>query len=313
MDIKLNYIFFCLGTIVGVAQNDSLSTPFFKSYDEKVTNSLYFIDTSNSFEFLFDSAGGENKHLSLIPNRKAQIGANLSYKFIDISYGFSPKFFEENKDNSGSKLFTISTRFYHKKWMQSLTFINQKGFYVEDDITVFLPRLRTTKIGGTTSYVFNDKFSFKTIANQKEWQIKSAGSFIPNFSFYYTNFDLNNGSGGEHSDVYLATLSASYFYNLVIREKFLVSAGLSPGFGFNDVDGDFSPLYEVTGSFKIGYNVDSFFSFINLNFTDFVQDTDAKIRLNDNFSTFKFTLGYRFNPPKKVKELYEKVNKKMKL
>jgi hypothetical protein len=156
-----------------------------------------------------------------------------------------------------------------------------------------------------------DKFSFKTIANQKEWQTKSAGSFIPNFSFYYTNFDLNDGSGGEHSDVYLATLSASYFYNLVIKEKFLVSAGLSPGFGFNDVDGDVSPLYEVTGSFKIGYNVDSFFSFINLNFTDFVQDTDAKIRLNDNFSTFKFTLGYRFNPPKKIKEVYDKANKKI--
>ena len=100
MDIKLSYIFFCLGTILGVAQNDSLSTPFFKSYDEKVTSSLYFIDTSNSFEFLFDS-DGENKHLSLIPNRKAQIGANISYKFIDVSYGFSPKFFEENKDNSG--------------------------------------------------------------------------------------------------------------------------------------------------------------------------------------------------------------------
>ena len=87
MDIKLSYIFFCLGTILGVAQNDSLSTPFFKSYDEKVTSSLYFIDTSNSFEFLFDS-GGENKHLSLIPNRKAQIGANLSYKFIDVSFEF---------------------------------------------------------------------------------------------------------------------------------------------------------------------------------------------------------------------------------
>ena len=311
MDIKLSSLFFCLGTIFGMAQNDSLSSPFFKSYDEKVTSSLYFIDTSNSFEFLFDT-GGQKEHLSLIPNRKAQIGANISYKFIDISYGFSPKFFEENKDNSDSKLFTISTRFYHKKWMQSITFINQKGFYIEDDVTLFLPRLRTTKIGGTTSYVFNDNFSFKTIANQKEWQTKSVGSFIPNLSFYYTNFDLNDGSGGEHSDVYLATLSASYFYNLVIKEKFLVSAGLSPGFGFNDVDGDVSPLYEVTGSFKIGYNVDSFFSFINLNFTDFVQDTNAKIRLNDNFSTFKFTLGYRFNPPKKIKEVYDKANKKIK-
>ena len=96
MDIKLSSLFFCLGTIFGMAQNNSLSSPFFKSYDEKVTSSLYFIDTSNSFEFLFDT-GGQKEHLSLIPNRKAQIGANISYKFIDISYGFSPKFFEETK------------------------------------------------------------------------------------------------------------------------------------------------------------------------------------------------------------------------
>ena len=120
MDIKLSSLFFCLGTIFGMAQNDSLSSPFFKSYDEKVISSLYFIDTSNSFEFLFD-AGGQDKHLNLIPNRRAQIGANLSYKFIVVSYGFSPQFFDENKDNSDSKLFTISTRFYHKKWMQSTT------------------------------------------------------------------------------------------------------------------------------------------------------------------------------------------------
>ncbi len=306
MGIKLSYIFYFFGTFLGIAQNDSLSTSFFKSYDEKVTCSLYYIDSSNSFEFLFNS-DVENNHLSLIPNRKAQIGANISYKFFDVSYGFSPMFFDENKDNSDSKLFTFSTRFYHKKWMQSLTFINQKGFYVEDNITLFLPRLRTTKIGGTTSYVFNDKFSFKTIANQKEWQTKSAGSFIPNFSFYYTNFDLNDGSSGQYSDVYVSTFSPSYFYNLVIREQFLISAGVSPGFGFNAVDGDFSALYELTGSFKIGYNVASFFSFINLNFTDFVQDTNAKIRLNDNFSTFKFTLGYRFNPPKKIKKLYQKI------
>ena len=312
MGVKFNCIFFLLGTVLGIGQNDSLSNPFFKSYDEKVTSSLYFIDTSNRFDFLFN-LDGDNKHLSFIPNKEAQIGANLSYKFIDVSYGFSPRFFEENKDNSNSKLFSISTRVFFKKWMQSFTFINQKGFYVKDEITVFFPRLRTTKIGGTTSYVFNDNFSFKTIANQKEWQTKSAGSFIPNFSFYYTNFDLNEGTAEEHSDIYLATLSASYFYNWVIKEKILFSAGLSPGFGFNAVDGDFSPLYELTGSLKIGYNVDSFFSFVNLNFTDFVQNTDAKIRLNDNFSTFKFTLGYRFNPPKKVKELYEKATKKIKL
>lgn len=310
MGIKLGTIFFCFGTILGIAQNDSLSSNNFKYYDDKIINSLYFIDTSNSFSFLFES-GGENKQLNLLPNRKAQIGVNISYKFIDISYGFSPYFFAENKDNSDSKLFTLSTRLYHKKWMQSIVFINQKGFYIQDDITAYFPRLRTTKIGGTTSYIFNDKFSFKTIVNQKEWQTKSAGSFIPNFSFFYTNFDLNDGSSGQYSDVYLSTLSASYFYNLVIKKQLLISVGISPGFGFNRVDNNLSTVYELTGSLNLGYNIDSFFSLLNLNFTDFTEDSTAKIKLNDSFSTFKFTFGYRFDPPKKAKEIFDRVNRKI--
>jgi hypothetical protein len=211
MGVNIVILLFFIGINCSFAQQDNEKGSHFTNYDEKVITSLYYFDTSNSFEFNFNLDGTAN-YLEFVPNQREQIGVNLSYKFIDVSYGFSPSFFEKNKDNSDSKLFTLSTRLYHKKWMQSLTFINQKGFYVSNgQVEVAFPRMRTTKIGGTTSYIFNDKFSFKTLANQKEWQSKSAGSFIPNLSIYYTNFDLNDGNENTESNIYLVSMAPSFF------------------------------------------------------------------------------------------------------
>jgi hypothetical protein len=307
MDIKSSFIFFFLGIFYGIAQNDSITNPYMKSYDDKVTASAYYFDISNNFDVIFIS-NGEKKYLNLEPNRQEQIGVNLSYSFMDFSYGFSPNFFDKNKDNSNSKLFSLNTRFYLKKWMQSIVFINQKGFYVsEENLNLEFPKLRTTKIGGTTSYVFNDNFSFKTLANQKEWQAKSTGSFIPNFSLYYTNIDLNDNNPNNTSDIFVFSLAPSYYYNLVISHKLLLSAGFTAGIGINSIDKEVSEIYELGSSLKIGYNTDSFFTFVDYNYTNFVQSNSAKIRLNDDILMFKFTLGYRFNPPKKVKKILSKI------
>lgn len=290
------------------AQNDTLQNPYFKSYEDKVTASIYYLDTSNNFQIGFDSEG-QKKHIDFIPNRKEQIGVSLNYKFVDISFGFAPKFFDVNKDNSDSKLFSFNTRFYHKKWMQSFTFINQKGFYVsEEGISVAFPRMRSTKIGGTTSYIFNENFSYKTLVNQNEWQTKSSGSFIPNFSFYYTN--LNNEPDSSNGDIYVLSLAPSYFYNWVISNRILIGSGIAVGAGINAIDGDVSALYEVDINLKLAYNSDRFFAFASLNFLDFIQNTSAPTRLNDDIGTIRLSAGYRFDPPKKVKDVYEKINQK---
>lgn len=299
------------GSVFGCfAQNDSLQNPYFKSYNDKVTTSIYYLDTSNNFQIGYNSEG-QKKYIDLIPNRQEQLGISLSYQFVDISFGFSPKFFDVNKDNSDSKLFSFNTRFYYKKWMQSFTFINQKGFYAsEKSITVDFPRMRTTKIGGTTSYIFNDKFSYKTLVNQNEWQTKSSGSFIPSFSFYYTNLNLNDKPDSSNGDVYVFSLAPSYFYNFVISDRVLIGSGIAFGAGINDIDGVTSALYQLDLNLKLAYNTDRFFAFASLNTVNFIQNDSAKDRLNDNISTLKLSVGYRFDPPNKVKQVYEKVNKK---
>nr|WP_315151690.1 DUF4421 family protein [uncultured Flavobacterium sp.] len=306
---------FCLILIGGIldcfAQEKASPNPYFKTYDDKVIASLYYLDVSNNFQIVNTNSDGIKTTLDLIPNRREQLGMSLSYKFADISYGFSPQFFDVNKDNGNSKLFNISTRFIVKKWMQTLSFINQKGFYVSDGgTTIQLPKLRSTKIGGVTSYIFNPNFSYKAIANQKEWQTKSSGSFIPNFSFFYTNLDLNSADSNAQSDIFEMTVSPSYYYNFVINNRILLSAGLSIGGGISNIDGDISGILESSASLKIGYNTNSFFSFLNVNYIAFVQEDNALVQLNDNVSTLNVTVGYRFDPPNKVKEAFETVHQK---
>jgi len=310
MNLKLIYVLF-LASIFGCnAQNDSLQNIYFKSYNEKITFIAYYLDTSNSFQ-IASGVQDPKIFLNLIPNRREQIGFNLNYKIIDVTFGFAPKFLSGNKGDSRSKNFNFNTRFYYKKWMQSFTFINQKGFYIsEDNVTAQLPDMRTTKIGGSTSYIFNDKFSFKTLVSQNEWQIKSSGSFIPSFSFYYTNLDLNtpNSSPG---DMYVFTLAPSYFYNFVISDRILIGAGIAVGAGINSMDGDTSALYQADLNLKLAYNKDRFFAFTSINAVSFAQDENVDPRLDDNIVTLKFSIGYRFDPPKKVKEVYDKVNDKI--
>ncbi|WP_026727381.1 DUF4421 family protein [Flavobacterium denitrificans] len=310
MKFKLIYIAFFTSVFGGFAQNDTLQNPYFKSYNDKITASVYYLDTSNSFEIASDNTDPKI-YVNLIPNRREQIGFSLNYKIIDITIGFAPKFLGGNKGDSHSKNFNFNTRFYYKKWMQSFTFINQKGFYIsEDNFTAQLPQMRTTKIGGSTSYIFNDKFSFKTLVNQNEWQTKSSGSFIPTFSFYYTNIDFNTPDSSP-GDIYVFTLMPSYFYNFVISDRVLIGAGIGLGAGMNDIDGDTSALYQADLNLKLAYNKDRFFGFATLNTVSFAQDDKVDPRLNDNIATVKLSIGYRFDPPKKVKEVYDDVNKKI--
>ena len=310
MTLKLIYAIFFTSIFGCFAQNDSLQNPYFKSYNDKITASVYYLDTSNNFQITSDNQDPKI-YLDLIPNRREQIGFNLNYKIIDVTIGFAPKFLSGNKGDSHSKNFNFNTRFYYKKWMQSFTFINQKGFYISDDnITAQLPNMRTTKIGGTTAYIFNDKFSFKTLVSQNEWQTKSSGSFIPTFTFYYTNLDLNIPDSSP-GDLYVFTLAPSYFYNFVISDRVLIGAGIGLGAGINTMDGDTSALYELDLNLKIAYNKDRFFGYMSLNSISFAQDDKVEARLNDNISTLKISVGYRFDPPKKVKEVYDKVNEKI--
>ncbi|PTS92792.1 hypothetical protein DBR27_19330, partial [Flavobacterium sp. HMWF030] len=115
----------------------------------------------------------------------------------------------------------------------------------------------------------------------------------------------------SNSNMYVFSVAPSYFYNWVISKKVLVGSGIAFGAGINDNDGVVSGLYQVDLNLKLAYNTDRFFAYATLNNISFLQGSAADDKLNENISSLKISVGYRFNTPKKVTEVYDKVNKKI--
>ena len=91
----------------------------------------------------------------------------------------------------------------------------------------------------------------------------------------------------------------------------MIGTGIAFGAGINDIDGETSALYQLDLHLKLAYTTDRFFGYASLNTVNFIQNETSAERLNDNISTFNLSIGYRFDPPKKVKEVYDKVNQKI--
>lgn len=308
MTLRLIVLFLLVSTWNSFAQKDSISNII--DYDDKVIISLYQLETANRFDILSGKEAGF-RTVSIEPDYKSQLGLSLSYQFLSLSLSYAPDFLSGNKESKNAKLFSFNYTLFVKKWAQSFTYITQKGFYIsENGFRLPLPDMRTTKIGGSTSYIFNDNFSYKTLASQNAWQRKSAGSFVPKFSFYYTNLTFNSDLGFSDGNMYFLSLAPTYCYNFVISNRFIIGSGIGFGAGVNIIDKEVYGLYQFDFNFKLGYNRNNLFAFVNSNVVSFLQSDAAEASLDDTLSSFIFTIGYRFDAPKRVKKVYEKIHEK---
>lgn len=307
------WIVSCTGMFV-FSQPD---TTYVREFPEKFTIRLGVQNTSNSFYFLNNDT---DRQIGLFPNDKTYLGASFLFRSVELDIGYAPNFFSENRDNKGSKLLTLNFRMFLGQWMQTLDFYHQKGFFLDDfqDFTITsFPDTRTSKIGGTTSYIFNRDFSFRAIGFQNEWQKKSAGSFIPSVSLYYTRFHIENTGLANVSGTraYNISVGPGYYYNWVIKKHIILSAGLNAGFGLNFTqsasDSSSSLLFHTTFRTALGYNSEHFFTGINLNVQFTEYDTAANSIVQDDITFAELYLGYRFRAPKKWIDKAARINRKL--
>jgi putative flippase GtrA len=297
--------------ICGVCSSQS-DPEYVRKFPEKFTVRLGMQSTFNSFSL---TNAADNSILEILPNDKTYLGASFLFRSVELDLGFAPNFLAENQDNEGSRLFTLNFRMFLGKWMQTLDFYSQKGFFATDgNNTLPIPEMTSLKIGGTTGYIFNDRFSFRAIGFQNEWQKKSAGSFIPRFTFYYTKLDLHDESPESSTKYYDIAVGPGYYYNWVIKRHFIFSLGATLGFGVNLTSSDFNTqttsLTQVIFRTAIGYNSERFFMGLNASAQLLQHKTDPTI-LQDDIITFgEFYLGYRFNAPKSWIEKADKFNRK---
>ncbi|WP_406847124.1 DUF4421 domain-containing protein [Xanthomarina sp. GH4-25] len=299
-------------------------TAFKETFPNRITARFFYVNTSNS---LTVNDRNSNLFFNLNPNKQDRIGASVSFRSITFSYSFAPDFLAENKDNDDSKLFNLGFRTYFgKHWMQSFDVYQEKGFYIENnDVSVYLPLFKSFKIGGATSFIFNENFSFRAIVSQDEKQIKSAGSFIPRIIYYYNKINLKTEDGFSNSelDSYDIVFAPSYYYNFVPSKNLLLSTGVSAGLGLNhsknkdknhlEEDESLTSLVtELNFRGSITYDVSNIYMGIHYNYLILNHNTDRSSYVNDAIPFFQIFVGYRFKAPKKMVRKADVINDKIK-
>lgn len=315
MDIKKHIaaVLFTGGSCL--AQTDSLSNPYIQKFPGKIAAQVFVLNTSNQFSLNYKK---ENLRVDLVPNQKTTLNIGVQYDILSVSFGVAPKFFADNKDNKDSKMTAFSFTVFPGKWMQHFDFYYQKGITLKsgDVPLIYFPELKTMKIGGTTSYVFNKNFSFSALAFQNERQLKSVGSFAPLLSYYYT--ELNGKRVPDLGDTTYfidVALSPAYNYNWVIAKKFLVAGGISIGAGFTKtVDHEENPtafLTQASLSISLGYNSDRFYGGVYSKGIVSNHKADSNTAMDDSINYATAFFGYRFDPPAIISKEREKIKEKL--
>jgi hypothetical protein len=314
-------------TVLAQKEMDSIAydeeTEYIHKFPNRITVRLFYVNTSNS---LVVNDRNSSLFFKLNPNKQNRIGAQMSFRAITISYSFAPDFLAENKDNDNSKLFNLSFRtFLGKHWMQTLDLYQEKGFYLENnDVNFYFPQFKSFKIGGATSYIFNENFSFRAIVNQDEKQIKSAGSFIPRIVYYYTNLNIKTENfTDEELHSFDVVFAPSYYYNFVPTKNFFLSAGVSAGIGINhskNIDNNkiqedeslTSLVTELNFRGSMTYDILNFYIGAHYNYLILNHNTDRSSYVNDEIPFFQIFAGYRFKAPKKLVKTADSLNDKLK-
>jgi hypothetical protein len=289
------------------------------SYPNRITARAFYVNTSNSLQI---KDRNSDDFFNLEPNKQNRIGASVSFRGITASYSFAPNFMAQNKDNENSKLFTFGLRtFFGKHFMQTFDLFNEKGFYLSDNsVSIYLPKTNNFKIGGATSYIWNENFSFRAITSQDEKQLKSTGSFIPRIIYYYSKFnlktDLVNPPIDEDYKSFDIAFAPSYYYNLVPTKNMLLSAGVSAGIGLNysKYEGEDSLttlLTELNFRGSATYDIDNLYLGAHYSYLILNHDADRSSRVEDNIPYFQIFVGYRFKAPKSLVEFADKLQNKL--
>ncbi len=302
-----------------------IKTDYILKMDEKLSVKL---DVDNDIETFTAEENGIK--FDIKPNIDYRAEISIHYRFISFKLGFTPHLFTnfDEEEKGETKIFKFETDFFINKWVQTLSYSQIKGFYSpnfplpENYPTEYLilDQLKTQTFKGITRYRFNENYSLKAIATQTEIQRKSAGTFIPAFSYSYNR--MHNNATQQNLNTLNLVLSAGYLHTFVLNEKLYASIGASPGTGvdFNTIkvetlngqvtDNDTNFTFNFDGHLGLGYNSERWFagSYFRLLSTTRKETTIVNY---DTFRThFQVFIGYRFKAPKFLKKQVDWIEEK---
>lgn len=318
----------------GYCQKEKLpdSLNYFTSYVDKLVLGLNVDTQTDTYVFRDESI---IDRLEISPNNQTRLSLSLDYKFLGVSIGFAPRFFNDKEDEKlkGKSSFTdYRFNFFFGRFVQSLQYRKIEGYYLVntdyffddwkegEDAYLQFPDLSKTVIGFSTGYIFNDKFSYRSLVGFTERQLISAGSLVPMLYYDYSRFyDMIMDEESVENQFNLR-LAFGYYYTWVISKRWFITPGLAPSLGvrfsnFKDVDADGIVTREsnsyitraLDGGLQLGWNTDKFFGGTRLIFNINWYDENSESHVENNQVYGLVYLGYRLNAPRFIRRPMEDV------
>ncbi|MBO0320734.1 DUF4421 family protein [Muricauda sp. CAU 1633] len=293
------------------------------SYEDKLA---YGIDFSTDIdEFIINSPDVGNFHL--VSNNDVKLTFRMNYKFLNLSFGYSPGFLPGNDDDElkGDSSFTeYQVNMFPGRFVQNVFFRRMKGFYVENtgdflptwnegsDPYLQFPDLKVITWGGRTGFVLNKNFSVRSLYNRQEWQLQSRGSLVPELKYEFTKMTNNfEDSYGKENQVDVRA-GMGYYYNWVITPKMNIAPFARVVFGprfykytlSGDIEKDNYFVTDYTAGLQLGYNTDKLYMGISAAFNGLSYKNAESLDISNNLWHGVFYIGYRFEAPEKLRNLF---------
>lgn len=180
-----------------------------------------------------------------------ELGISHSKIPFDISVGYSIGN-ALDRDYLKIKSTDFQLHWYKQKYVIDVFSQNYKGFYIEDSKLDFdqanIPNLSVSTTGIVGQYIFNaNKFSYRAAFNQKEKQIKSAGSFLLGGGIYFFHLKSNDLSvlkNNKSLKIFQIGINVGYSYNWVINSNWLINSSLTLGANIESENSNTRNIYD---------------------------------------------------------------------
>lgn len=287
----------------------------------------------------------DDLELNLKPNLNLRYALVFSYKFLSIRIGIRPKISEEEIENKGgSDTFRLRLQLLFDNWNHVLEYHIDKGYYVTNtssftdlntDIRIQFPEMSSNILFGSSSYKLNKNYSMRAFQSQTEIQAKSAGSFMPGFSYNFYSLSgldvvkdingdrINREYYNQYQGANLALL-VGYYYTFVFKKNWFANAYGVPSAGIDIYNVETTAPTETTKrtlsdfylalhyGFGGGYNGDKFFFGTEFKYRMTSEKfNENKIRITPSQNQFNVYFGYRFKAPKTISKPVEYIENKV--
>ena len=304
-------------------------------YDRDITGRIYYTRENTGLSL----RAPDQPSFDYKPNNSKGLGLGISYRYLTLNASF--RLLGTDNDKGKTHSLSLQTSLYKEQWVYDLVYQHFKGMYLSPKVVLttdnnyyLRPDVRSTLIGGDFWRILNsDRFSYRSVMTQNEWQVKSAGTLLLGGELYYGSSRADSAlvpaaiaqnypqAGMDKVRFFRVGAGVGYAYTYVFKKNFFVSGGLTGILDYattreyigNDFEGKNAVSPNLSYRISIGYNSRR----TNINASLFNNSVPAHSALSGkNYNLFsqqfRITLARRFSVGHKVRaKILNPVDKQM--